>query len=129
MNMFSSTFEDRGYPPDLINSEFSRAMSLERADLLKHKVYPHGAALTPLEAEKPKFKPTFIITYHPSGPKLRNWIREAFPILQSDKILKKIYPSVVFRQSANLRQILVHSALRELPFRDCSDREEQETAG
>ena len=35
-------FEDRGYPTELINSEFERAMQLERTELLKPKVYPHG---------------------------------------------------------------------------------------
>ena len=35
-------------------------------------------------------------------------------------------PSVVYRHPPNLRQILVHSALKKLPFRECSDREERE---
>ena len=109
-----------------------KALKLNRADLLKPKCYPHSGALTPIGAGRPKFKPTFILTYHPSGPNLRKWLREAFPILCSDKKLKEIYPtppSVVYRQPPNLRQILVHSALRELPFRDCSDREERDTPG
>ena len=44
----------------------------------------------------------------------------------SEKKLKEMYPrppSVVFRQAPNLKQILVKSALRELPFLDCSDRD------
>ena len=36
---------------------------------------------------------------------------------------------MVFRQPANLRQILVQSTLRKLPFHDCSDRDELETPG
>jgi hypothetical protein len=101
---------ERDYPSELIKEEFARALTLERADLLKPKVYPHGGALTPLGAGRRKFKPTFILTYHPSGPNLRKWLREAFPIIKSDKKLNEIYPtppSVVYRQSANLRQILV----------------------
>ena len=125
-------FSERGYPEDLVTSELSRALQMERADLLKPKFYPHAGALTPLGAGRQKFKPTFILTYHPSGPNLKRWLRESFPILLSDKKLKEIYttpPSVVYRQPANLRQILVKSVLRELPFRDCSDREERDTPG
>ena len=132
LNKLRQKFEARGYPTELIESEFSRAILLERTDLLKPKVYPHGGALTPLGTGKPKFKPTFILTYHPSGPNLRKWLREAFPILLSDKKLKEIYPtppSVVYRQPANLRQILVHSAFKELPYRDCSDRQVMDTPG
>ena len=115
-----------------MSSQFDKAMKLERADLLKPKVYPHGGALTPLGIGKPKFRPNFILTYHPSGPNLRKWLREAFPILLSDKKLKEIYPSppsVVYRQPVNLRQILVSSTFKELPFRDCSDRQDTDTAG
>ena len=89
-------------------------------------------ALTPIGAGIQKLKPTFILTYHPSGPNLKKWLREAFPILLSDKKLKEIYPtppSVVYRQPANLRQILVHSAFRELPYRNCGDREEMDNPG
>ena len=115
-----------------MSSEFVKPMKLERADLLKPKVYPHGGALTPLGTGKLKFRPTFILTYHPSGPNLRKWLREAFPILLSDKKLKEIYPSppsVVYRQPVNLRQILVSSSFKELRFRDCSDRQDLDTAG
>ena len=71
---------------------------------------------------------TFIITYHPHAPDIRKWVREAHPILLSDSKLKEIYPrppSVVFRQAPNLKQILVKSVLRELPFADGSDREQE----
>jgi hypothetical protein len=93
---------------------------------LKPKHYPHGAAIPPIG--KPTFKPTFIITYHPHAPDIRKWVREAHPILLSDSKLKDIYPrppSVVFRQAPNLKQILVKSVLRELPFVDGSDRERE----
>ena len=87
LNNLKVKLENRGYPSDLVDGEIERALKLERTDLLKPKVYPHGGALTPLGAEKAKFKPTFILTYHPFGPNLRKWIREAFPMLQSDKKL------------------------------------------
>ena len=48
---------------------------------------------TPLGAGEIKFKPTFILTYRPSGPNLPKWLREAFPILKSDNKLKVIYPT------------------------------------
>ena len=35
----------------------------------------------------------------------------------------------MYRQPSNLRQILVHSTFRELPFRDCSDTQERDTPG
>ena len=81
-----------------------------------------------MDQGKPTFKPTFIITYHPHAPDIRKWVRQAHPILLTDSKLKKIYPrppSVVYRQAPNLKQILVKSVLRELPYSDCSDREQE----
>jgi hypothetical protein len=86
---------------ETVNLEFDRALKLDRADLLKPKCYPHSGALTPLGAGRPRFKPSFILTYHPCGPNLTKWLREAFLILCSDKKLKEIYPtppSVLHRQ-------------------------------
>ena len=40
-------FEERGYPTELIDSELNRALNLDRADLLKPKVYPRGGHLHP----------------------------------------------------------------------------------
>ena len=70
------------------------------------------------------YVPTFIITYNPLNPPLKEWLKEAFLILQSDKKMRKIYekpPSVTFREAINLKQVLVKNRLRELPYTDCSD--------
>ena len=48
----------------MVDSELDRGISLSRADLLKPKnVYPHQAC--PGLPSKPKFMPTFILTYNP----------------------------------------------------------------
>jgi hypothetical protein len=41
-------FQKRGYPEELVNFEFNRALKLDRADLLKPKCYQHSGALTPI---------------------------------------------------------------------------------
>ena len=63
--------EDRGYPTEMINTQFERALKFDREDLLKPKHYPHGAAIPPLDHGKQNVKPTFIITYHPHAPDIR----------------------------------------------------------
>ena len=96
---------------------------MERVDLLKHKpVYPHQAC--PVVPSKPKYIPTFIITYNPHNPPLQKWLKEIHFILLADNKMKKVFPnppSVSFRQARNLKQILVQSSLKELPFPDASD--------
>ena len=115
-------FMERGYPAELIRENLARGAQLDREDLLKPKFYPTQA--TPVLASKPKFIPTFIITYNPHNPPLKRWLKESFLILQADPKMKEIYkkpPSVTFRQPRSLKQILVRNRLRELPFQDCSD--------
>ena len=115
-------FMERGYPVELIRENLARGAQLDREDLLKPKFYPTQA--TPVLASKPKFIPTFIITYNPHNPPLNRWLKETFLILQADPKMKEIYkkpPSVTFRQPRSLKQILVRNRLRELPFQDCSD--------
>ena len=73
---------------------------------------------------KPKFIPTFIITYNPHNPPLKKWLNEIHFILLADKKMEKVFPnppSVSIRQARNLKHILVQSSLRELPFPDASD--------
>ena len=112
-------FLEWGYPLDIVRE---KGAALDREDLLKPKCYPSQA--TPAVPIKPKFVPTFIITYNPHSPPLKKWLKETFLILQSDKKMKQIYekpPSVTFRQARNLKQILVRNRLRELPYTDCTD--------
>ena len=123
----SKKFKDRGYPYDLVEENLRRGISIPREDLLKPKpVYPHQAC--PTLPTKPKFSPTFIITYNPHNPKLQDWLRETHKLLLEDQKMKKIYPcppSVSYRQARNLKQILVRSRLKELPHPDISDLEDK----
>ena len=115
-------FLARGYPIELITENLARGAALCREDLLRPNFYPTQA--TPAVPSKPKFIPTFIITYNPHNPPLKGWLKEAFIVLQTDRKMKKIYqkpPSVTFRQARNLKQILVRNRLRELPYPDSSD--------
>ena len=127
LNTLKTKFIERGYPCDLVENNLNRGASLPREDLLKPKpVYPQQASPTLLS--KPKFCPTFIITYNPHNPPLRNWLKEHHHILLVDEKMRKIYPqapSVSYRQPRNLKQILVRSRLKTLPHSDCSDLEER----
>ena len=117
---------DRGYPCELVETNLSRGAAIPREDLLKPKpIYPTQAC--PTQLSKPKFCPTFIITYNPHNPPLRDWLKNNHHILLADPKMKKMYPkppSVSFRQPKNLKQILVRSKLKTLPHSDCSDLEE-----
>ncbi len=125
MELLHEKFLDRGYPVGLIEENLHRGEVIERADILRSKpVYPHQAC--PVQPSKQTFVPTFIITYNPHNPTLRKWLQEVHFILLADRKLAKIFPnppSVSFRQGRNLKQILVSSSLKQLPYRDLSDIE------
>ena len=92
--------------------------------MLKPKpVYPQQDY--PKLLSKPRFTPIFIVTYNPHNPPLRKWIQDIHFILLADKKMAKVFPappSVSYRQARNLKQILVRSTLKELPFNDVSDQ-------
>ena len=115
---------ERGYPVEMVEENLCRGVALERADLLRPRpVYPHQAC--PVLPSKKKFSPTFIITYNPHNPPLHQWLKEVYFILQADRKMGKVFPhppSVSYRQAKNLKQILVRSSLRELPYDDHSDQ-------
>ena len=127
LKVLSAKFKERGYPCDIVDENLKRGVSIPREELLKPKpAYPHQASPTVLS--KPKFSPTFIITYNPHNPKLQDWLKELHHILLADKKMCKVYPSppsVSYRQAKNLKQILVRSRLQQLPHLDCSDQENQ----
>ena len=59
-------FEDQGYPLQLINGEFNRALEIDRKDLLFNKNRkPKRIIIAPL-----------VITYNPGNPNFRKWIQE-----------------------------------------------------
>ena len=117
-------FAERGYPVEMVEENIQRGIRLERADLLKPKpVYPHQAC--PLLPGKRKFTPTFIITYNPHNPPLHQWLKQVHFILLADNKMEKAFPTaptVSYRQARNLKQILVRSTLRELPYDDLDDQ-------
>ena len=123
LEILKRKFVDRGYPVDMVDLELDRGSKLSRVGLLRPKpVYPHQAC--PTVQSKPKFVPTFIITYNPHNPELRKWLREVHFILLADPKLAKVYPhppSVTFRQTKNLTQILCRNTLKNLPYRDGID--------
>ena len=123
LNLLKTKFTERGYPLEMVEENFRRINPIERADLLKPKpIYPHNAS--PTIPGKQKFTHTCIITYNPHNPNLKKWLQEAQIILLSDQKIPKLFPkppSVSFRQARNLKQILVQSKFKELPFRDISD--------
>ena len=62
-------FLERGYPCDLVEENLCRGAAIPREDLLRPKpVYPQQDC--PALLSKPRFTPTFIITYNPHNPKL-----------------------------------------------------------
>ena len=63
--------------------------------------YPHHMVPTPMTTKVP-FKPTFILTYNPHNPPLKEWFNEGYVLLKCDPKLKLIYlrpPSVTFLAS------------------------------
>ena len=120
-------FQERGYPCELVEENLKRGAAIPRADLLQPKpVYPQQDCPAPLS--KPKFSPMFIITYNPHNPNLHKWLRDNHNILLADRKMAKIFPnppSVSYRQPRSLKQMMVRSRLKSLPYRDCSDLEEK----
>ena len=122
MENLKEKFLERGYPLELVTENLARGAALQRENLLNPVFYPTQA--TPALPLKPKFVPTFIITFNPHNPPLKAWLKETFLILQADSKMRQIYknpPAVSFRQPRNLKQIVVKNRLKELPFLDCSD--------
>ena len=56
------------------------------------------------------------------------WLRDNHNILLADRKMAKIFPnppSVSYRQPRSLKQLMVRSRLKALPYRDFSDLEEK----
>ena len=86
----------------MVNEQFSRALSVNRADLLFR---------TPDQKKSKKVIAPLVITFNPGNPRFKSWIREEIEILHEDVQLKKIFPAidVVTRQTANIkRRILMN---------------------
>ena len=103
LEVLKQKFIQRGYPIEMVEKELRRGSPLSRMDLLRPKpVYPQQSC--PVLQSKPKFIPTFIITYNPHNPQLRKWLEDIHFILLADQKMAEIYPkppSVTFRQAKN----------------------------
>ena len=126
LEVLKQKFIQRGYPIEMVEKELRRGSALSRMDLLRPKpVYPQQSC--PVLQSKPKFIPTFIITYNPHNPQLRKWLEDIHFILLADQKMAEIYPkppSVTFRQARNLKQILCKNTLKQLPYREGQDLNE-----
>ena len=94
-------FLEQEYPMQLINEQFSRALAVDRLDLL----------FTSKEKKKKKIIAPLIITFNPGNPQFSEWIREDIKILHEDENLKKVFPtiSVVTRQNANIKRRIMRN--------------------
>ena len=94
-------FLDQGYPINLINQEFTRALQVDRLDLLFHNSKKKkSTVIAPL-----------VITFSPANPNFRKWITEEIPMLHEEPKLKKLLPKIdiVTRQAQNIEQKVVNS--------------------
>ena len=94
-------FADQGYPLQLINGEFNRALEIDRKDLLFNKNRkPKRIIIAPL-----------VITYNPGNPNFRKWIQEEISILHQDDKTKQLFPKidVVTRQGKNISDKVISS--------------------
>ena len=68
-------FLQQEYPLSLVNEQFSRALSVNRADLLFR---------TPDQKKSKKVIAPLVITFNPGNPRFKSWIREEIEILHED---------------------------------------------
>ena len=100
-----SFFVQRGYPTHLLDTAVQRASSIPRSDTLKQRLESVSEDKIPL-----------VLTFHPFNYKVRDIIRRNFHVLKNDPETSFIFsdnPSVSFRRNKNIRDSLVHCALRQ----------------
>ena len=92
-------FLQQEYPWTVINSQFKRALEVDRMDL----IFGNPALR---KKKKKKVVAPLILTYNPSNPPVKIWIKEGIEFLHKDPKLVKVFPSldVVFRQKKNIRR-------------------------
>ncbi|CAJ0927825.1 unnamed protein product [Ranitomeya imitator] len=97
----SSRFEDRGYSRHSIKRGLHKVKRMTSSALMKTKTKP--------VVEQ---KVRFISTYTEQLNQMREVLKKYWPLLQTDKDLTKylpMYPSITYRRSSNLKDLLVHS--------------------
>ena len=81
-------FLDQGYPINLINQESTRALEVDRMDLLfSNNNKKKRTVIAPL-----------VITFSPANPNFRKWITEEIPMLHEEPKLKKLLPKFILLQ-------------------------------
>ena len=95
-------FLQQEHPSTLINEQFSRALSVNRADLLFR---------TPDQKKRKQIIAPLVITYNPGNPKFKSWIREEIKLLHEDSKLRKLFPAidVVTRQTPNIKKRIMRN--------------------
>ena len=107
----SDQLRRRGYNIQSISTATSKARSQRRDDLLRYKPKsePSGTLIS------------FVLTYHPELPKVKEIVNKHWPIIESSKRLNKIFPQkpiMAYRRPKSLRDILVHAKLNPDPSDD-----------
>ena len=92
-------FLQQEYPLNLINTQFEKALEVDKLDLL------FRSPSIRKKSRKQVIAP-LIITFNPGNPPVRTWITEGLGILHTDEEVKKILPhiDVVFRQDKSIRR-------------------------
>ena len=91
-----------GYSACLVETQFRRAISKDRDELLTSHRNDNGSDRVPLT-----------VTYCPHTQKLRRILADLQHLFHEDEYLSKIF-SIAFRHPPNLRSLLVHSRLVRL---------------
>ena len=95
------TFIARGYPINLINKYFNKALDQDQTELLQRKNNPSPTPIL-----------TFISPHHPSTDAASHFIRDTWRTLESDPILSQLWPNppvTARKKHANIGDLLVHT--------------------
>jgi hypothetical protein len=99
-------YRKRGYPRQTLISHLERASQFSQKDLLE-------------VTEKPKQeKSVLIMTYNPRNRDVIGIIRKYWPLLQTNRTLRKLFqeePMCAFRRQRNLKDMLVKAKLEYPP--------------
>ena len=97
-------FSERGFGKADMEKTLKEVTSMERDEALQYK------------KKKENERVPFVLTFHPRLRKLGTILHKHFHLLQSNERLRLAFtqpPMVAFRRLKNLRDMLVHSKMRE----------------
>ena len=104
LNKLRTRFIESNYPAEIIQQQFMRAMSVNRADLI-WKVKP---------SKQSKFTAPFVYTHNKYGPPWKKWFMKHKHILELEPKFKKIVENIKFvtKQPKNLQKLLTSAKVR-----------------